>query len=104
MQRVGHAWRTKPGKAEEYRRVHAMVFPEVEQVFRDNGVSTYVIYQFGDVLFSYMEVEDYERMAAAYNASPACQKWEEHVGDLIEYVEADPATGWPIVLPEVWSL
>ncbi len=104
MQRVGHAWRTKPGKAEEYRRFHATVWPEVEQLFRDNGVTTYVIYQFGDTLFSYMEVEDYERMAAAFNASPDAQRWEEAVGDLIEYVEADPATGWPIVLPEVWAL
>jgi L-rhamnose mutarotase len=104
MKRVGHAWRTKPGKAEEYRRFHATVWPEVERVLRDNGVTTYVIYQWGDVLFSHMEVEDYERMAAAFNASPDAQRWEAAVADMIEYVEADPATGWPIVLTEVWAL
>ncbi|MGN6188185.1 MAG: L-rhamnose mutarotase [Conexibacter sp.] len=104
MQQIGHAWRTKPGKAEEYARFHAQVWPEVEQVLRDGGVTKYVMYRWGDVIFSHMEVEDYEAMAARFNADPAAQRWEEAVGELIEYVEADPSTGWPLVLEEVWSL
>jgi L-rhamnose mutarotase len=104
MEQIAHAWRTKPGKAEEYRQFHATVWPEVEAALREAGVSKYVIYSWGDLLFSYMEVEDYAKMAAAFNADPAAQRWEEAVGDMIEYVEADPSTGWPIVLPEVWSL
>jgi L-rhamnose mutarotase len=104
MERIGHAWRTKPGKAEEYRRFHATVWPEVEQVLRDAGVTKYVIYGWGDIVFSYMEVEDYEKMAARFNADPAAQRWERAVGDLIEYVDADPSIGWPIVLEEIWSL
>jgi L-rhamnose mutarotase len=103
--RVGHMWRAKPGKIEEYRRVHATVWPELEQLFREAGVSTYVIYAWGDVLFSHMEVEDYDKMIARFNDSEIAQRWEvELMADLIEYPDGDPETGWPAVLPEVWHL
>lgn len=105
MARVGHMWRAKPGKVDEYRRVHATVWPELEQLFRDAGVTTYAIYAWGDVLFSHMEVTDYEAMIARFNESEIAQRWEvELMADLIEYPDGDPETGWPLVLDEVWSL
>lgn len=104
MEQVGHVWRARPGKIDEYRKVHATVWPEVEDALRRAGVGTYIIYVWGDYLFSYMEVDDYERMVEQYNQDPAARKWEEQVGDLIEFIEADPETGWPVVLPRVWAL
>ena len=105
MQQIGHVWRAKPGKIDEYRRVHAVVWPEVEEALKSAGVTKYITFVFGDYLFSYMEVEDYEAMVEQYNVDPAALKWEkEQVGDLIELIEADPATGWPIVLPKVWAM
>ncbi len=105
MQRVGHVWRAKPGKIDEYRRVHATVWPELEQLFRDNGVTSYTIYVWGDVLFSHMEVEDYDALMPKFAASEVAQRWEvELMADLIEYPDGDPETGWPLVLDEVWNL
>jgi L-rhamnose mutarotase len=105
MQRVGQVWRAKPGKIGEYRQVHATVWPELEELFRGAGVSKYAIYAWGDVLFSYMEVEDYAAMVARFNESEIAQRWEvELMADLIEYPDGDPETGWPLVLDEVWAL
>jgi L-rhamnose mutarotase len=104
MDRVGQVWRAKPGKAEEYRKAHATVWPEVEQLLKDGGVTKYVIYGWGDVFFSYMEVENYERMVERFNEHPVAQRWEDELGDLIEYPDADPKTGWPLILDEIWAL
>jgi L-rhamnose mutarotase len=105
MQRVGQVWRAKPGKIDEYRKVHATVWADLEQLFRDAGVTRYVIYVWGDVLFSHMEVEDYDQMVARFNDSDVAQRWEvELMADKIEYPDGDPDTGWPLILDEVWSL
>jgi L-rhamnose mutarotase len=32
MSRIGHVWRAKPGKIDEYKRFHATIWPELEQV------------------------------------------------------------------------
>jgi len=36
--------------------------------------------------------------------SVIAQRWEEEMADVLEYPNADPETGWPERLPEVWSL
>jgi L-rhamnose mutarotase len=102
--RVAQVWRAKPGKAEAYRRVHATVWPEIEQLLREAGVTKYRIYAWGDVFFSYMEVEDYNAMVKKFNDNEAAQRWEKELEDLIEYPDADPETGWPLILDEIWEL
>lgn len=102
--RIGNVWRAKPGKIEEYKRVHAKTWPELDVVLREAGITTYVIYAFDDVLFSHMEVDDYDRMIERFNGDPVAQRWEEEMAELIEYPDADPKTGWPRMLEEVWSL
>ena len=91
MTRIGHVWRAKPGRIEEYKRFHATVWPELEQVLREAGITTYVIYAFDDILFSHMEVEDYDRMVERFNGDPVAQRWEDEVGELIEYPDSEPA-------------
>jgi L-rhamnose mutarotase len=104
MPRIGHVWRARPGKIDEYKRVHATVWPELDQMLREAGITTYVIYAWNDVLFSHMEVEDYDRMVDRFNGDPVAQRWEEAMSELIEYPESEPGSGWPRVLDEVWSL
>lgn len=104
MRRIGHVWRAKPGKIDEYKRFHARIWPELEQVLLEAGITTYVIYAFDDILFSHMEVEDYDRMVERFNGDAVAQRWEDEVGKLIEYPDADSATGWPRMLDEVWAL
>jgi L-rhamnose mutarotase len=103
MERVGHVWRVKAGMAEEYARRHRAIWPELEQVLRDAGVTTYTIYLWGELVFSHLECDDFERLVERFNGDPVAQRWEEEFSDVIEYPSMDP-NGWPERLREVWSL
>lgn len=104
MERVGHVWRVRPGQAEEYRRRHATVWPEIEALLRAAGVERYTIYAWGELVFSHLEVPSYAALVERFNGDPIAQRWEEELADVLEYPNADPETGWPERLPEVWSL
>ena len=101
---VGHVWRVRPDQAAEYDRRHAAVWPELEALMRDAGVRRYTIYRWGEVVFSHMEVDDYAGLVARYARNPIAERWEAAFADLLELPNADPETGWPEQLTEVWSL
>lgn len=103
-ERVGHVWRVKPGKAEAYARRHATIWPELERVLRDAGVRSYTIYLWGELVVSHLEVDDYAGLVERFNADPVALRWEREFADVLEYPNADPVTGWPERLREVWSL
>lgn len=70
MQRFGTAIRLKPGRAEEYKRYHAAVWPEVLSKISDCNIRNYSVFFKDDVLFGYFEYhgtnirEDWAKMAA----------------------------------------
>lgn len=104
MERVGHVWRIKPGCGGEYAHRHATVWPELEALLREAGVRRYTIYTWGNIVFSHMEVEDYRLLVERFNRDPVAERWEQEFADILEYPSADPETGWPERLVEVWSL
>jgi L-rhamnose mutarotase len=101
---VGHVRRVRAGMGPEYDRRHAEVWPELEDLLRRAGVRRYSIYRWGDVVFSHMEVDDYERLVAGYGDDPIAHRWEAEFADILEFPDADPVSGWPERLYEVWSL
>jgi L-rhamnose mutarotase len=103
-ERIGHLWRVKPGCAEEYQRRHRRIWPELEELLRDAGVLRYTIYIHGELVFSHMEVVDYDAMVARVAGDPVARRWEEQFEDILEYPDADPQTGWPSPSVEVWTL
>ena len=104
MERIGHVWRVKPSRVEEYARRHARLRPEIEALLRQAGVTSYTIYVWGDIVFSHMEVADYDRLVKLFDADPVPRRWEQEFADILEYPNADPTTGWPEQLREIWSL
>lgn len=104
MERVGLVWRARPGKAEEYDRRHAEVWPELGELLREAGVHTYAIYRWGDILFGHLEVADFGQLVERYRDDPVAERWEAEFAELIECPNADPETGWPERLGEVWSM
>jgi len=101
---VGHVWRIREGCEQEYVRRHAEVWPELEAIFRDLGIRSYVIYRWGRIVFSHMQVDDYERLVAEYGHDPVSVRWEAAFDQLVEYPGADPGSGWPEVLQHVWTM
>ena len=82
MQRFGSVVEVKPDRVEEYKKLHAAIWPEVARLLRDHHMHNYSIYlrKFPDgklYLFSYLEYtgNDITADSAAIAAAPVTQEW-----------------------------
>jgi L-rhamnose mutarotase len=77
MTRYGSVIRLRPERAEEYRLLHAAVWPEVKAVIAECHVTNYSIYHRDGWLFSYFEYTggDYAADMAKMASDPATQRW-----------------------------
>ncbi|MBI4558166.1 MAG: L-rhamnose mutarotase [Candidatus Hydrogenedentes bacterium] len=82
VQRYGSVIGLKAEKLEEYKRLHAAVWPEVLKTIKDCNIRNYSIYlhQLDDenyYLFSYFEYvgQDFKADMAKMAADPMTQKW-----------------------------
>ena len=73
-----------PGSEQEYERRHRPLWPELEKVLKDHGAHNYSIFLQPETrqLFGYVEIEDEARWAAIA-ATPVCQRWWKHMGDIM---------------------
>ncbi len=86
MERMGHVIRLKPGTIEEYKRLHAAVWPGVLKQIAESNIRNYSIFlkEPENLLFAYWEYHgvdfaaDMKRMAA----DPETQRWWEVCGPL----------------------
>ena len=97
-ERVGFAMQLNPGAAEEYRRRHDAIWPELSELLRDSGISNYSIFldERTHTLFAYLERDDDHEMDALPQ-QPVMRKWWAHMGDIM----AANADGSPAVTPLV---
>ncbi len=82
MKRYGSVLGLKADRVEDYKKIHAAVWPEVLKQIRDSGIRNYSIYlrQFPDgnhYLFSYFEYVggDFDGDMAKMAADPVTQDW-----------------------------
>jgi L-rhamnose mutarotase len=77
MQRHGSVLRLQPGKYDEYRRLHAAVWPAVLARISACHIRNYSIYHRDGWLFSYFEYhgEDFAADMARMAADPVTQDW-----------------------------
>jgi L-rhamnose mutarotase len=106
VRRVGSVVRLRPQWREEYLRLHAAVWPSVEQKIKDCNISNYTIFLHGDLLFGYYEYRgddldaDLARMAADeetrrwWALTDPCQERLPDAGEGRQWSDAD----------EVWHL
>ena len=72
------------GKGKEYEHRHHPIWPELEAVLKQHGVHNYSIFLHSETqqLFAYAEIEDEARWQAIAR-TPECQKWWQHMGDIM---------------------
>jgi L-rhamnose mutarotase len=73
-----------PDQFDEYERRHNPIWPELQQVLIEHGVSSYSIYfdpATGD-LFGYVEMDSEERWTAIAD-TPICRKWWRYMRDIM---------------------
>jgi L-rhamnose mutarotase len=74
----------KPGSQLEYERRHNPIWPELEAILRQHGVSKYSIFldRKSDRLFAYAEIESVERWRTIAETE-VCKKWWAHMEELM---------------------
>ena len=72
------------GAEEEYEKRHNPIWPELERVLKDHGVSNYSIFLHPETrqLFGYAEIESEEQWAAIASTE-ICQRWWKHMSDVM---------------------
>ena len=103
MVRVGFTMRLLPGQEAEYRRRHADVWPEMLDALRAAGARDYSIFIDGDVLFAYLEVDDFAAFRMSMAGAPINDRWQAEMASLIDPL-TDPATGFHRRLEEIFHL
>ena len=93
MKRQAFKMFLNPGQADEYKRRHANLFPELRQLLTESGVRNYSIYldetPIADglyrgtmPLYAYQEVEG-EGGSQDLGETEACQRWWEYMADIM---------------------
>ena len=94
----------KPEKIEEYKKLHAAVWPDVLKMIKSCNIRNYSIYLKDDQLFSYFEYTgddfnaDMEKMAA----DPVTQRWWDVCKPCQEPLETRKEGEWWAEMEEVF--
>ena len=77
MKRYGMVIGVKPGEIEEYKKLHAAVWPDVLKMIKNCNIRNYSIYLKDNQLFSYFEYtgDDFKADMEKMAADPGTQKW-----------------------------
>jgi L-rhamnose mutarotase len=77
MKRYGMVINVKPENFEQYKRLHAAVWPAVLDMIKQCNIRNYSIYHKDGFLFSYFEYEgtDFKADMAKMAADQTTQKW-----------------------------
>jgi len=77
MTRHGSVICVRPEKLEDYRRLHAEVWPGVLRMIHDCHIRNYSIYHKDGLLFSFFEYvgDDFDADMARMAADPETQRW-----------------------------
>jgi len=89
MIRKAFVMKLRPGNQAEYARRHNPIWPELQGVLKEHGVSNYSIFldRKSDRLFAYAEIESEERWRMIAETE-VCKKWWAHMAELM-FTNAD---------------
>ena len=105
MQRFGQVIGIKPEYLEEYKRLHANVWPEVLRTIAACNIRNYSIYLLNDsTLFAYFEYtgDDFEADMAKMAANPKTQEWWSICGPMQEPHPNRKKGEWWMSLEEIF--
>lgn len=99
MKRFGWVAKAKARTYEEYKRLHADVWPDVLKIITECNLRNYSIFYKDGLLFTYVEYtgEDFEADMAKMAAAETTQKWWAVVVPMLEALDEQTAA------PGVWA-
>lgn len=104
MQRYGMVIKVRPEKFEEYKRLHADVWPDVLKMIAACQIRNYSIFHRDGLLFGYLEYtgDDFDADMAKMAADPITQKWWEHCKPCQEPLPSCGSGEWWAMMEEVF--
>ena len=103
MERFAFKMHLDPGKADEYRRRHDALWPELVALLKEAGIANYSIFldEETHTLFAYLERPPQHGMASL-PGHPVMKRWWAYMGDIMR---TNP-DGSPVAvpLPEMFHL
>jgi L-rhamnose mutarotase len=91
---TGILMRLKPGAAEEYRRRHDAVWPELTELLKDAGIRDYSIHLDPVDQLTIASPERHEMLAQ----EPIMRRWWDSMKDLMETGPDNRPITWPLNL------
>ena len=106
MQRYGMVIGVNPEKIEEYKKLHAAVWPDVLKKITECNIRNYSIYLKDNTLFSYFEYigDDFNADMAKMAADPTTQKWWDVCKPCQKPLESCEEGEWWANMEEVFHL
>ena len=104
MKRYGMLIRVRPEMVEEYKRLHANVWPKVLEIIRGANIRNYSIFLHDGLLFGYFEYvgEDYEADMARIAADETTQEWWKLTEPCQEPLDTRAEGDWWAEMEEVF--
>ena len=103
-----YAWviQVKAEKLDEYKRLHANPWPEVDSMIKESKIRNYSIYYRDGLLFSYLEYTgtDFEADMAKMAADSTTNRWWELTDPCQEPVASAGEGEWWVDMEEVYHL
>ena len=96
MQRYGSVIKLRPEKLDEYKKLHANVWPKVLQMIRECNIRNYSIFYKDGYLFSYFEYigDNFEADMQKMAADPTTQEWWKATDPCQEPLETRQPGEW----------
>jgi len=87
-----------PGRADEYRRRHDAIWPELGTLLRKSGIANYSIHLDPEtnILFAYLERAEDHKMGDL-GSEPVMRRWWEHMKDIMRANPDGSPTTAPLV-------
>ena len=104
MERHGCVIKVRPEKLEEYKELHAAVWPGVLDMIRECNIRNHSIFYKDGYLFAYFEYigDGYEADMAKMAADPVTQEWWELCEPCQEPLETRAEGEWWAEMEEVF--
>ena len=85
MKRLAYKFKLKPGFADEYKRRHDAIWPELRDLLKESGISDYSIFLDSQTnsLFACQKVSG-EQSSQDLGKNPIVQKWWDYMADIME--------------------
>ena len=94
----------KQNRIEEYKNLHAAVWPEVLETIRKCNIKNYSIFLKDDLLFSYFEYtgDDFERDMQKMQQDPVTQRWWDVCKPCMSPLESRAEGEWWAEMEEIF--